>query len=296
MIYLLLSIVCSSALVLLFKLFERRGVPIFQAIVCNYWVATVCSFLFLPGAVRANPGVILQASWLPLAFGLGSLFILIFTLISRTTVKFGVSTASVASKLGLVFPVILAFTIYNEAFSLLKLIGILLAFVAVVLSSIKKNEHEQPHQLADYILPLLVFLGSGLCDSLTQFANKRYLMNTGMEEFTLVLFTAAAIAGSLFLLYSVVAKGMRINMLSLGWGVVLGTVNYFSFLFLLKSLALLPWGSSVVFPLNNLGIVAFSTLVGIVVYKERISVLNFVGLLFAVASIATIVIANAYYS
>lgn len=296
MLYLILSIVFSAALVLLFKVFERKGVPLFQAIVCNYWTATICAVLFLPGTALSQPAAILKAEWLPLAFGLGCLFITVFTLTSNTTVKFGVSTASVASKLGLVFPVILAFTMYGETFSALKLVGILLAFVAVVLSSIKKKEHMAHHGKAAFLLPLLVFLGSGLCDSITQYANKRYLMNSDMEAFTLVLFMAAGIAGTVFLLYTILGKGARFSLLALRWGIVLGVVNYFSFLFLLKALATLPWGSSVVFPLNNLGMVAFSTLVGVMAFKERISLLNFVGLLFAAASIAIIVIANAYYS
>jgi drug/metabolite transporter (DMT)-like permease len=289
MLYLLLSIVCSSALVLFFKFFEQRSIPIFQAIVFNYWSASICSYLFLSNKESAIADTIIQQPWLPLGLGLGCLFIVVFNLISITTVVSGVSAASVASKLGLVFPVMLAFTVYGETFSMLKLIGILLAFVAVVLSSLKGNRSDTKTASERHIfLPLLVFFGSGMCDSLTQLATKNYIGNKGIEEFSLTLFIAAAVAGSLLFAYRFFVKELKISYRSILWGTVLGFVNYFSFLFLLKALSSLNWGSSVVFPLNNLGIVAFSTIVGVIFYKEQLSKLNVLGLLFAAASILVI--------
>ncbi|MCW5909008.1 MAG: DMT family transporter [Chitinophagales bacterium] len=292
MLYLLLSVVCASCLVLMFKFFERRGVPIFQAIVFNYWSASLCALLFLPVKQNALPANITQQPWLWLALLLGSMFIVVFNLTSITTVKLGVSTASVASKLGLVFPVMLAFAVYGETFSMLKVIGILFAFAAVVLSSLKPNMKEHSVPATEFLLPVLVFAGSGACDSLTQFANKKYLINNGIEEFTLMLFIAAACTGTLAFIYMVVKHKHRTNRQSLYWGIVLGVLNYFSFLFLLKALAVLSWGSSVVFPLNNLGMVAVATIAGIVLFKEKISATNFAGLLLAAASIITIVLSG----
>src|SRR4051812_9217330 len=114
MIYLFLSIVCTALLILAFKIFERRGIPVFHAIVYNYLSATICAVMFLPDKSRLLSGQVLSSTWLPLSLVLGSMFIIIFNLISVTTVKYGVSTASVAMKLGLVFPVLLAFTMYGE--------------------------------------------------------------------------------------------------------------------------------------------------------------------------------------
>jgi drug/metabolite transporter (DMT)-like permease len=292
MFYLLLSVFCASGLVLLFKFFEQKRIPIFQAIVFNYWSAGICAFIFLPDKQMIFSGSILHESWLPLALGLGSLFIIVFNLTSITTVRFGVSTASVASKLGLVFPVILAFVFYGETFSSLKLTGILLAFVAVILSSVKQSGAHHSHKPIEALLPFWVFIGSGACDSFTQFATIKYLGESGIEEFSLMLFVAAALAGSAFFMYGILKKNVSINRQSIFWGAVLGFVNYFSFLFLLKALATLPWGSSVIFPLNNLGVVAFSTVAGVVLFKERITPVNLAGLFFAAASIITIVLAG----
>ncbi len=299
MIYVLLSILCTAMLVLAFKLFDRLQIPVFQAIVYNYLAATICAFLFLPDKSTVVNGVILSEPWVPFALFLGSMFIGVFNLTAVTTQLYGVSTASVAMKLGLVFPVLLAFVWYGEPFDGLKLTGILFAFVAVVLCSIKDDdvysesrELKKQTQSSFAILPIIVFIGSGVCDSLTQFASKKYVSADGMEAFSFFLFAAAAIAGSIILVSQLARGTTKFHVKSLVAGSLLGVVNYFSFLFLLKALSLVHWGSSVVFPVSNLGTVALATVAGIVFFKERVSKLNLLGLVFAAASISLIVWAS----
>ncbi|MFN8322989.1 MAG: hypothetical protein U0T74_10055 [Chitinophagales bacterium] len=292
MIYLLLSIICTAMLVLTFKVFEQRAIPIFQAIVFNYLSATICAFLFMPDKSQLISGHVFSAPWLPFSLVLGSMFILVFNLTSITTVRYGVSTASVAMKLGLVFPVLLAFTVYGESFNWLKLLGILFAFVAVILSSLKAGEVQTSGKSSFAILPAVVFVGSGLCDSMTQYANKKYLAETGMEEFSLFLFIAAGFFGTCIFVYQLVTGKTSLNRKSFIGGTILGVINYFSFLFILKALAGVSWGSSVVFPVSNLGTVAVATVAGVLFFKERISRVNFVGLIFALLSILLIILSN----
>jgi len=292
MTYLFLSILCTSLLIIAFKIFDRKGIPVFQAIVYNYVSATICALVFLPDKTRLLNGEMLTSSWLPLAMALGSLFILIFYLTSLTTIKYGVSTASIAMKLGLVFPVLLAFTIYGESFNWIKLTGILFAFAAVILSSIKEEPKSPTHKTGFAFLPIIVFVGSGACDSFTQYANKTYLSNTGMEEFSLFLFVAAGLVGSTIFAYKLITKRTSFNINSLLGGTLLGVANYFSFLFLLKALSAISWGSSVVFPVSNLGTVGVATLTGIFLFKENISKANMVGLLLAVVSITLIIVSS----
>lgn len=293
MVYLLLSIVCSAALVLMFKYFERSGTPVFQAIVVNYWVAAISGIIFLPEKQQLYNLSIFSLPWVPVSIVLGVMFISVFNLISSTTIRFGVSTASVASKLGLVFPVLLAFAWYGESFNSFKIVGIALAFVAVILSSLTENKPAlNESKVSHAYLPFLVFIGSGACDAVTQYANKTYLMNTGMAEFALFIFLSAGTTGTLILAYRLVTGQSKLCAKSIGGGAVLGFINYFSFLFLLKALSAINWGSSIVFPLNNLGVVAFATVAGIILYKEKITKTNAIGLAFAAASIIVIVVSN----
>lgn len=293
MIYLGLSIICSAFLILFFKVFERHAVPVFQGIVFNYWSAAICGFIFLP----ANSHVISSAAgvnpWLFLSVFLGMLFLNVFNLTGLVTLRFGVSTSSVAYKLGLVFPVILAFACYHEGLNWLKGAGICLALVAVVLSSIKESApagHSAVKGLA--FLPYLLFIGSGACDSFTQFANKRYLMTGGINEFVAIVFLSAAVTGTVILLWQLYRGTSKLVWKSLVGGIALGIPNYLAFIFILRALATLSWGSSVIFPVNNLGTVAVASIVGFIVFKEKISKVNLLGLAFAAVSIVCIILSN----
>lgn len=290
MIYLLLSIICTAGLILMFKFFEQKNIPVFQAIVFNYLSATLCAVLFLPDKTPLLTGQILQNDWVPLSLLLGTMFIVVFNLTGITAIRYGVSTASVAMKLGLIFPVFMAFAFYGERFNWVKFTGIIFAIASVIFSSVKADSSEKKLSVA--ALPVIVFIGSGTCDALTQFANKRYVNSEGMEEFSLFLFLAAALSGSSVLVFQLLTKRAVFHIRNLAGGVVLGIINYFSFLFLLKALSVLSQDSSEVFPVMNLGTVIVTTVAGIILFKEKISSVNWLGLGLAVVSIMLILLSG----
>ncbi len=293
MLFLILNIVATAALPLLFKTFEQRRIPLFQTIVFNYCTAAICGFIFLPEKHDVISGTFITQGWLPIAIILGMSFIVIFNLTSITTVRFGVSTAGVASKLGLVFPVLLAFIYYHEKFNWLQLVGILLAFVAVVLSSLRDKLNIESSKTSKlFFLPYIVFVGYGCCDCVTQFANKRYLMHTGTEEFVLFIFISASITGLAVLAARLLLGKTQLYPKSIIAGIIMGVPNYLSLVFLLKALATLNWGSSVIFPVSNLGAVAFSTAGGLMIFNEKLSKVNILGLVFAAIAITFITLSN----
>lgn len=294
MVALVLTIILSAALVLLFKFFGRNNIPVFQAIVFNYWTAALCGYLFLPDKTAVHNLSIFSEAWMPVCLLLGSMFITVFTLTGITAKYFDSSVASVAMKLGLVFPVLLAFTFYGEAFSWWKMLGIILAFVAVILSSLSENKSgpSADKKGSHIYLPIIVFFGSGACDVLTQYATKKHLADTGQEGFAMFIFVAAGTAGTLVFLYQLLSGKTKFDYKCLIGGIVLGIANYFSYLFMLQALVEINWGSSVLFPAINLGVVAAVTLGGILFFRERISRTNAIGLGFAAASILVILLSS----
>jgi len=293
MLFLVLSIICTAALILFFKVFERNDVPVLPAIVVNYWTAAFCAFIFLPNHELFFNGSFFTQDWFLISAVLGALFFTIFSLVSISAIRIGISATSVPYKLGLVFPVIFAFAFYKEDFNWWKIAGIVIAFAAVILSSLKKDEGESKAKSKwIYFLPFIIFIGSGACDSLTQFANKKYLMHEGMEAFTFFIFVFAALAGTLAFIWQLAKGKVTLSTKSITGGIAMGIPNYLSFLLLLKALATLSWDSSVIFPLNNLGTVAIATIVSFVAFKEKISKVNTVGLLLAIISIIFIVLSN----
>src|SRR5690606_40879221 len=68
-------------------------------------------------------------------------------------------------------------------------------------------------------------------------------------------------------------------------GVLLGVPNFFSIYFLIRALRWDQFNSAATFTLNNVGVVLFSTLLGIVLFRERLSPKNWGGVVLAVISI-----------
>ena len=289
MIYLLLCIVCSSLLVFMFRVFDHYKIDVFPAIVFNYLTCVTCGFI----ASQQSPIQVLSISahspWLWLAVGMGVLFIHIFVLTGNTALKFGVSTASVAMKLGLVMPVFLAFVIYHEPITWYKVAGIICALVAVVLSSQKDEvvHHDKVKGFA-LLLPVVVFIGSGFCDSGAQLGDKLYFSNASSEYFVLIIFLFAALTGITYLTWMIIRGSVKLHWKQVIGGIALGIPNYGSLLFLMKSLDHVPGGSSVVFPVTNIATVAGSTLLSVVIFREHLNRPNRLGLVFAGLCIAFI--------
>ena len=286
MIYLILSILFSTSLFVIFKLFHKYEIDNLKAIIVNYAVAFVLGFL---GSETKIPlADIFEKPWLPGAFALGVLFILIFVLMAKTSQINGVSVASVASKMSVVIPVTFGIIMYRESAPFVKVFGILLALVAVYLVSVKKEEIPLKDSL---LLPLLLFLGSGVIDTTIKYIEVNYVPESEVSLFSGSLFGIAGFFGALFLVskgfYSVRNFGVK-NVIA---GIVLGIPNYFSILFLIRALQTKGVESSSLFTLNNVGIVLLSNIVGVVLFREVFSTKNYLGVLLAIVSILMIALA-----
>ena len=292
MIFLLLSILTSASLMIIFKLLERFKAPVFPVIVFNYGTCLLFG-LFMSGDVAGFaqvPGTV----WFPFALFIGLMFILLFNLIGTSTQTNGISVTAVAQKMSLSIPVIVAFIIHEEQnINAFKLLGIIAAIVAVVLSSIKAKEKDKPKLPGEkklLIVPLLIFFGSGMVDSVVDFVQSRYLEEADQNFFLTTLFGTAFTLGVLRLIYEVLVNKMRFSFPKvLLWGILLGLPNYGSIYFLINALEYSNFEASALFPLNNVGIVMTSTLAAILVFKERLSILNYIGIalsLFAILLIA----------
>ena len=71
-------------------------------------------------------------------------------------------------------------------------------------------------------------------------------------------------------------------------GILIGIPNYFSIWFLLEVLKQHPGNSSAIIPIVNMGIVLFSSVMAWLIFKEILSVKNWVGILLSLAAISLI--------
>ena len=276
-----LSVLCSSCIFVIFKLYGTYKVQTLYAIITNYFVACFCGFLFYRGNVSLPE--LPQKEWFWGTFALGVLFIVVFNLMAATAQRVGVSVASVATKMSLVVPVLFGVALYHEKLGPVKILGILLALVAVYFASIKENRAKV--QKTALLLPVLVFLGSGIIDTTIKYMQEVYFTETEFPLFSATVFAAAALTGTGFLLVRLFRGRLRVNWVNVLGGIVLGIPNYFSIFFLMRALQSDTWNSASIFTINNVAIVMFSTLLGIVLFKEKISTKNWTGIALAVISI-----------
>ena len=291
MTYLLLSMLSSTGIFLIFRLIEKRNVSNFPVIVINYITASSVGFILSGGGGAMSLDFPLP--FYVLAAVIGILFIIMFFIVARSSQKAGMAVTTIAGKMSVIFPI--AFSIIwdpEDGISLLKATGILVALPGVLFTILKKRE-KMP-DLSLLYLPLILFVGMGVVDSIVKLAQHEYISDHNLSLFTALLFGISAICGILTSLINRNKLNSLFNIRAVFWGILLGLVNFGSIFFLVRTLNFRhpvhgTIDSSVVFGINNIGIVALSVLLGVLLFRERLSRLNIAGILLCI--LATIILA-----
>ncbi|MDX1719560.1 MAG: EamA family transporter [Salegentibacter mishustinae] len=283
MIYLLLSILSSTVIFVVFRLYKKYGVNTLQAIIVNYFIACIVGFF---GYIESVDDLVRipSESWFLGTVFLGAMFITVFNLAAITTQRSGLSVVSVATKMSVAIPVLFGIFIYNESLGFLKVTGIILALAAVYLSSIKTKKGISIKK-ENLIFPLLVFVGSGIIDTTINYLENFYVSETDVGLFSSSIFGIAGIIGITILIGQAVLGKLKITWKNIIGGIALGIPNYFSIYFLVMALRSPGFENSVIFTLNHVGIVLASTILGIVLFKEVLLKKNWIGIALAVISI-----------
>jgi drug/metabolite transporter (DMT)-like permease len=285
LIYLLLSIACSSLIFLIFRSFKQFKVQRFPAIVLNYLVAA--AFGYGLNAKHIQVGSFLEANWLPNALILGVIFIILFNVMALTTERLGASVGSIANKMALVVPVVFAIIYYGDSVSALKIMGVILALLGIVLSSLKPKTFKKDFHKSDLWLPFILLIGSGFIDTFVKYTEE-YSINSRSDAqlFSATIFFTAFIIGILSAIFR--SEKHFFQLRNLIGGAVLGLVNFGSIYFLLETFRSAGLQSSVVFPINNVGVVLLTSGFSFWLFKERYSRMNQLGIFCAVMAVILI--------
>jgi drug/metabolite transporter (DMT)-like permease len=295
-IYLIGSIVLTSYLLLSFKVCGKLNIPVFPAIVFNYMTCVITGSIVNGGFPIQWTS--LKMPWFQWAMIMGVLFIISFNLIGMTAQKLGVAVASVANKLSLIIPVILSIILYHEQVVGWEIVGIILALLAVIFTCFpQKNQTEKDIEipmLQKILLPTMVFIGSGFLDALINHVQQSYVTKATNNAFLISGFFSAASIGIIVLLYQYWKKQLAFNVNQVLAGICIGIPNYFSIWCLVQFLQDSPWETSASLPVNNMGIVLFSTLVAAILFKEKLSYINWIGIGLSVIAIYLIAFGNTF--
>ncbi|HAW20123.1 MAG TPA: hypothetical protein DCX14_08075 [Flavobacteriales bacterium] len=270
MIYLGLSIVASTIILLLFRWMRGAGVNSRIAIAINYFFASATGFILFDHAPE-----LWNEPWFWPAAAEGIFFYAVFRLIAKTTQTSGVAAASIATKMSVVIPIVIGLFFLDESFTTLKLSGIALGLVAVILSSFTEG-------VKNWKWPLLAFVCTGIIDSSLKLFQVWTVSEPEFPSLITVIFSFAFLTG---IVHHFTFTDRAISTKNFLSGMALGLVNFGSLLFLLWALDEPNWESSTVFPINNVGVVTMSSILAIVLFKEKPQLRTVAGIFLAIVAI-----------
>ncbi len=288
MLYLVGSILFATYLGIFFKVSGRLGLSTLQVIVFNYITCVITGLFMQSGPV---PGDILQRPWIPWAAVMGVSFITLFNLIGFSTQRIGIAVTSVAYKLSLVIPFVFSVFLFEEQISSLKWAGIVLAIFAVILTCYPGRESDKTRSVSNWLyimVPAVIFTGSGLLDTTIKYTEHHFLDGMNNDSFLVTAFGFAAICGLLVLFINIFRKKTKLTPAAVIAGVLLGVPNYFSIWCLVAALQSFPGASSFIIPVNNMAVVLLSAIIAWFFFKEKLSSVNWAGIVLALISILLI--------
>jgi drug/metabolite transporter (DMT)-like permease len=259
--FLLLTVLCSTSIALILKYSDtKEGNPI-VLIAGNYLVASIISLTF----IILKDDVVFSIETLFFGLGLGLLFVLSFFAFAKAISYAGTGLATTSSRLSVIIPIVFSIIIFKEQPNEFQIIGFVFTVITFILFYFSiSDSHKTGDGLLKYFILLAVLIGIGINDfSMKVFKNWR----PEQEEpfFVFFVFSSALIYSSVF----IAIKKIKIIKHTAYWGLALGVPNVFSTIFLLGALALLP--AILVYPLVNVGIIIFTTLLAFIIWKEKLN-------------------------
>ena len=284
MIYIILSIFCSVTVAVLLKLAKRYEISIVQAVSVNYLAALILCFLFFKPDISS---VSASAPW-PIYIALAILLPGIFLILAASIRNMGIVKTDIAQRLSLFIPILASYFVFQENFNSLKIIGLIIGFPAIFLTFLKKPTEAKKD--GSWIYPVSVFLGFGVIDVLfKQIALFKALPYT-TSLFT--IFCLAFIVSLIIVVILALLKKIKIQPINLVCGLILGLFNFGNILFYMKAHKALVENPSTVFAAMNLGVIVFGSLVGVIIFKEKLNKLNYIGIILALIAVIIITLSQ----
>ena len=281
MLYLLLSIFFNAILFVIIKSFAKFNINALQALVVNYLTAFLVGLLFLNN--QKIDSQILQKNWIFGSIILGFIFIGTFYATTIASQRNGLSTASVASKMSIVIPILSGVLLFHEVLNSIKISGIILALIAVYFTS--KKEKGEIQASGNLLYPAMVFVGAGTIDASLKYLQSHFVPENEVGIFSTLTFLCAFFVGILIISFQVIVNKTKIYGRNILGGIILGIPNFFSLYYLIKMLEAKAFQSATLFTIHNIAIVILTSIVGVLFFNEKLNKRNIFGILLALLAI-----------
>ena len=286
-IYLIIHILFALGMFISLKIIDIKGLNKFLAITINYIIALIFTLITYKYPISTitdyySTNLILASLWV------GILFIVSFILMIFSTERAGIGLTTALNKMAVVIPVSVGIVYLGQHDNIpFKLVGIALALASFVLILYKKEAEKK--KLSSLLLPLSVFLVSGLIDTSMELTNTILITQKfEIELFLMGIFATASFIGILTIVSDRlwIKTKEKFSYKTILWGSIMGIFNFLVSKMILINVGLM--GGSVVFPVHNAAVVSLTALIGVMFFKEKFSAKQWAGVAHAVISVIMI--------
>lgn len=290
MTHLLLAIICGSLFAILFKLFQRVGINSIITIVISYLISGVIALCIMlkNGEPELSSNTLMLLSIITGGFMAGS-----FYAMNQATLTHGVAVATISARMSFIIPVVGSFLLFHSDKPQWSIIALAALSLIFILYRRKENDEnniseEKTDAPKTWFYPLIVFLCYGISNLLL-----KHLQNTATEmggsDIDLQSLTLTTFMGAFMFSVTYTVKKLKnqpapdITWKDYTAAIILGAANVGCVYFLMKSLTIID--PSVFYPIYNIAIVVIATLAGLIGFGERLSFLQWMGIVVAIAAI-----------
>ena len=272
---------------MIFKVASRAGFDRISLITANYGTAFLLSAVVFSSG---DPSLNVSVGFVMLGVVSGVLFIGGFFMQALATAVAGMSLATSVMRLSVVIPFLASWGIWDDIPSGPQIVGLTFGGAAFFLVSrgrgptaaVRAEPVGSARDAADhspsrvFLVLALLFLAGGAVDTMMKTFGEVYAGEYENALFMTLVFGVAFVTGAFIIAFR---RQGRPRARAVGWGILLGAVNFASVEFILRAIAELS--GTFVFPANNIALVIGGALLGVSVWKEQLSALNWLGIAFA---------------
>lgn len=272
MVNLILAILCSSLISIIMRLSTDKVSGKFSMLATNYLVCSLCGAAYTGFSIFPTSPELPKTLFLGIINGV--LYLVSFSLLQKNTDKRGVVLSSIFMKLGLLVPIVLSILFFDEFPSFMQISGFIIAVISIILINLNKEKSKKNFGIS--LIVLLLF--GGFADAMSkvyEFYGEQRLTN----QFLFYTFITAFIICLIIMLI----KKEKTDFKDILFGTAIGIPNFFSSKFLIAALSDID--AVVAYPTFSVATILIVTVMGILVFKEKLSKLQWGALLLIIISL-----------
>jgi drug/metabolite transporter (DMT)-like permease len=275
MIFLILTIICSTSLALILKYGSVKKSNIILLINGNYLTASIFAlgFIIYQGGFHFSLNAILFSMFL------GVLFAETFVIYSKAISFAGTALATVSARLSIIIPVLFSIILFDEKPNIKMIAGFILVLITLYLFYLSlKNHGSVANSGKKYFYLFLLLVGIGAVDLSMKIFEQNF-DKTEKGTFVFQIFFFAFI----YTLIRILFGKIKFDKQTYTIGLVLGFPNVLAITFLLEALHILP--AIIVFPIQNIGVIVLTAIAAYIFWKEKINLYGRIALAVGIAAI-----------